>query len=91
FNIHANATYYFSDDASWSLDGDLHYKLLNINDGGFVLDPFAGINFTRTSTTNNSLNLGLFLKYQTEKMGYFLEPRWILDNNQFVLTVGVLF
>lgn len=90
-NIHANATYYFSDDASWSFDGDIHYKLLDVNDGAFIINPFAGLNFTRTSTTNNSLSLGLFLKYQTEKLGYFLEPRWILDDNQFVISVGVLF
>ncbi len=90
FDIHANATYYFSKSASWAIDGDLHYKLLNVNEGKFILNPFAGLNFTYTSTTVNSLSLGVFLKYEAEKLDYFVEPRWILNDNQFVLTVGVM-
>lgn len=89
FEINANATYYLSKKASWAFDGDVHYKLFNINDK-LIINPFAGINFTRTTITNNSLSLGASLKVPTDRYTYFIEPRWILDNKQFVFTVGVL-
>lgn len=90
FDLNTNITYYLASRATWAFDFDLHYNLVNLNEN-FILNPFAGINFTRTDITNNSLNLGLAIKVPTEQYTYYAEPRWILDNNQFVLGIGVIF
>jgi len=90
FDVNTNVTYYLASRASWAFDFDLHYNLLNLNEN-FILNPFAGINFTRTDIINNSLNLGVAIKVPTEQYTYYAEPRWILDNRQFVLGVGVIF
>lgn len=90
FDVNTNVTYYIASRATWAFDFDLHYNLLNLNDN-FILNPFAGINFTRTDITNNSLNLGIAIKVPTEDYTYYAEPRWILDNKQFALGIGVIF
>ncbi len=90
FDVNTNITYYLASRASWAFDFDLHYNLLNLNEN-FILNPFAGINFTRTDIINNSLNLGVAIKVPTDQYTYYAEPRWILDNSQFVLGIGVIF
>lgn len=90
FDINADISYYIASKASWSFDFDLHYRLLNIGDKIYI-NPMAGINFTRTTITNNSLSLGASVRVPTDKYTYFIEPRWILDNAQFVFSVGVLY
>jgi hypothetical protein len=90
FEINADLTYYIASKASVSVDFDLHYRLLNVSEKLYV-SPMAGINITRTTVTNNSLSLGASFKVPTDKYTYFVEPRWILDNAQFVFSVGVLY
>jgi outer membrane autotransporter protein len=90
FDVNTNITYYLASRASWAFDFDLHYNLVNLNEN-FILNPFAGINFTRTDITNNSLNLGIAIKVPTDQYTYYAEPRWILDNSQFALGIGVIF
>ena len=90
FDINADITYYLASKASWSFDFDLHYRLLNIGDKIYI-NPMAGINFTRTTITNNSVSLGASVRVPSDKYTYFIEPRWILDNAQFVFSVGVLY
>lgn len=90
FDANVDIAYYIESKATWSFDFDIHYKLLNLNDN-FILNPVAGINFTNTSVINNSLALGLSMRVITDQYTYYLEPKWILDNKQFVLSVGVLF
>ncbi|MBK9737874.1 MAG: hypothetical protein IPO92_24235 [Saprospiraceae bacterium] len=89
FDINGNVTYYLASKASFAFDFDVHYKLFNVEDK-LLVNPFAGINFTKTEITNNSLSLGISFKVPTEKYTYYIEPRWILDNSQFVFTIGVL-
>lgn len=90
FDVNTNVIYYLASRASWAFDFDLHYNLVNLNDN-FILNPFAGVNFTRTDITNNSLNLGIAIKVPTDQYTYYAEPRWILDNRQFALGIGVIF
>ena len=97
FDINVDVAYYLATKASWSFDFNLHYRLFNLDDK-LILNPTAGINFTRTdfdkdsnSVLNNSLNLGVSLRVPTDKYTYFIEPQWILDNGQFVFSVGVLY
>ncbi len=89
-DLNVDIAYYLASKASWSFDFDLQYKLLNIDDK-LILNPLAGINFTRTSVTNNSLSLGVSIKVPTDKYTYFIEPRWILDYGQFVFSVGAVY
>jgi len=97
FDINVDIAYYLATKASWSFDFNLHYRLFNLDDK-LILNPMAGINFTRTdfdkdskSVLNNSLNLGVSMRVPTDKYTYYIEPQWILDNGQFVFSVGVLY
>ena len=87
FDINGNVTYYFRKDTPWSLDLDLHYRLINFSDH-FLIHPFVGVNFTGS---NNSLTLGTSFKVPTESSTYFFEPRYILDGKQWVFTLGIIF
>ena len=82
-------TYYLRKGTLYSFDFDLHYKLFNIADKVFV-QPFAGLNFTRTTITDSSLNLGASLRFPTERLTYYLEPKLIFDHSQFVISFGIL-
>lgn len=88
-DINMDLAYYIASEASISVDFDIHYRLLNIGDK-VKINPFAGINFTNTTFTNNSLSLGLSFRASDEKYTYYMEPRWILDNKQFVFSIGLL-
>lgn len=97
FDINVEIAYYLATKASWSFDFNLHYRLFNLDDK-LILNPTAGINFTSTdfdkdskSVLNNSLNLGVSLRVPTDKYTYYIEPQWILDNGQFVFSVGILY
>ncbi|MBK9149852.1 MAG: hypothetical protein IPM26_02195 [Saprospiraceae bacterium] len=82
-------TYYLKKGTYYAIDFDLHYKLFNIADK-VLIQPFAGLNFTRTNNTDSSLNLGASLRFPTEKLTYYIEPRLIFDHSQFVLSFGIL-
>ena len=97
FDINVDIAYYLATKATWSFDFDLHYRLFNLDDK-LILNPMAGINFTRNdfnkdneSVLNSSLSLGASLRVPTEKYTYYIEPRWILDFGQFVFSVGILY
>lgn len=83
-------TYYFRKGTYYALDADIHYRLINIRDA-FYLNPFAGINLTRTTFTNTSLNLGLSMIIPSEYISYYFESKYIVDDSQLVLAFGFLF
>jgi hypothetical protein len=87
--LNGNFTYYLRKETLYALDFDLHYKLLNISDKVFI-NPFAGMNFTRTTFTDSSLNIGVSFRFPTEKLTYYLEPKMVFDRSQFVLAFGIL-
>ena len=89
FDLNLDVGHYIASTAKWSFDLDLHYKLFNINDK-ILINPVAGINFTVTEVVNNSLSLGASFRFADDRFTYYLEPKWILDNKQFVLSVGIL-
>lgn len=88
FDLNTDICYYLA--TGWSFDFDLHYHLFNVNDQ-VILNPLAGINFTSTDVINNSLLLGASFRFPTDKYTYYLEPKWILDNNQLIISAGLLF
>ena len=90
FDIDLDAAYYIASKAKWSFDANLHYKLLNISDAVY-LNPLVGINFTKSSRIYNSLLFGLSLKIADNKYTYYLEPKWILNEDQLSISIGVLF
>ena len=92
FDLDLDASYYIASKATWAFDLNFHYRLLKIGDT-FRLNPLAGINFTKTKSNKvyNSLLLGLSAKISGENYTYYLEPKWILNNDQLSISVGVLF
>lgn len=89
FDLNLEVGHYIASKATWSFDFDLHYRLFNINDK-LIINPMAGINFTKTEIVNNSLGLGISFRIPDDRYTYYLEPKWILDYRQFVFSVGVL-
>lgn len=90
FDMDLDAAYYIASTATWSFDANLHYRLINISDAVY-LNPLVGINFTKSSRIYNSLLLGLSLKIPDSKYTYYLEPKWILNEDQISISIGVLF
>lgn len=89
FDINLDFAYYLASKADLSFDIDLHYRLFNIADK-VLINPVAGINFTRIESFKNSLSLGASLRILGDKYGYYIEPKYILNDRQFVLGIGVL-
>lgn len=90
FDVNVDVAYFIAAKASWSFDFDLQYRFFNIGEKVYVR-PMAGINFTRTSITNNSLSLGTSIRVPAEKFTYYLEPRYILDGSQFIISAGLTY
>lgn len=88
-DLNVDIAYYVASKAKWSFDFDIHYNLFNLNDK-LIINPMAGVNFTKTSVVNNSVGLGVSFRIPDDDYTYYLEPKWILDHQQFVFSVGVL-
>ena len=87
---HAHSQLYFGGGMKFNSNTEFKALGLNINDKLFI-SPMGGLNFTKTSVINNSISLGASFKVPSEKYTYFVEPRWILDDSQFVFSVGVIY
>lgn len=90
FDLDLDAAYYIASTAKWAFDANLHYRLLHIADV-FRLSPLAGINFTKASRIYNSILLGVSMKVIDDNYTYYLEPKWILNEDQISISIGVLF
>ena len=89
FVLHGAGTYFFRKATYFAIDADLHYQFINFKDK-FMMNPFAGINLTRTTKTNTSLNLGVSLLFFAENFHYYIEPKFIIDDSQFLLSMGIM-
>lgn len=89
FDINVDLGYYLSKKATYTFDVDLHYRLFNIADK-VLINPLAGINFTRTENFRNSLLLGMSLRILGDRYTYYIEPKYILNDNQYTLGIGIL-
>ncbi len=90
FDINVDIGYYLSKKAELTLDLDLHYRLFNIADK-VLINPTAGINFVKTVNFTNSLSLGASVRVLTDRYNYYVEPKYILNGEQWVFGVGVFF
>ncbi|HRO09426.1 MAG TPA: hypothetical protein PK047_11205 [Saprospiraceae bacterium] len=90
FDLDLDAAYYIASSATWAFDVNLHYRFIKIGDV-VALNPLAGVNFTKSSHIYNSILLGLSLKVYDNKYTYYLEPKWILNEDQVSISVGILF
>jgi|SRR5690606_18212407 len=89
FVLHGAGTYYFRKETYYAIDADLHYRFINLNDI-FTINPFAGINLTRTTKTNTSLNLGLSFMLFRDNYHFYFEPKFIVDDSQFLMSLGIM-
>ncbi|MFZ1703003.1 MAG: hypothetical protein WAT79_01585 [Saprospiraceae bacterium] len=89
FILHGAGTYYFKKGTYYAIDADLHYQFINSNER-FFINPFAGINLTRTFKTNTSLNLGISFIVMRDDFHYYIEPKFIVDDSQFVISIGIM-
>lgn len=89
FVLHGAGTYFFRKETYYSIDADLHYRFINLNEV-FTINPFAGINLTRTTKTNTSLNVGLSLMLFRDNYHFYFEPKFIVDDSQFLMSLGIM-
>lgn len=90
FDANLDISHYIGSKATWSMDFALHYRLFNIDDK-VIINPVGGIIFTKTDLINNSLALGASIRIPSDRFTYYIEPKWVLDNEQILFSVGVLF
>ena len=89
FILHGAGTYFFRKETYYAIDADLHYRFINFNDV-FTINPFAGINLTRTTKTNTSLNVGIGFILYRDNYHFYFEPKFIVDDSQFLLSLGLM-
>lgn len=90
-DISPSFTYFFSNDADYAIDADLHYNLLVVSDA-VTFSPFAGISYLAGTDNNIGFNLGLSLQVKTENGAIYFEPKYMVDNfEDFVFTAGYFF
>lgn len=96
FDIAGGFTFWLQDFVDYSINADLHYKLLVFGDN-ITLSPMAGIDLTRVEVfgfgaTDTSLEVGAFFKIPTEKFTFYAEPKLVLGGGSgLVLSGGILF
>lgn len=93
YEVSPTFSLWLGNGADWSIDTDLHYKLLEIGES-FNFNPFAGLSFTNGGgETNVAINLGLAFKLDLSSGAeIYIEPKFVvIDNNSFVVSGGYLF
>lgn len=92
WDISPTFTYWVGDGLDWSIDTDLHYRLLTIGES-FDFNPFAGLTFINAVDTDLALNIGGSFKFTLESGSViYVEPKFIIvDNDSFVVSAGYLF
>lgn len=86
-------TFWLGSGPDWSLDTDVHYKLLTLGER-FDLNPFAGLNFVKAGgETNVAINAGASFRFHLNSgASIYVEPKYvIIDNSGFVISAGYLF
>ncbi|MBK8388237.1 MAG: hypothetical protein IPL23_02630 [Saprospiraceae bacterium] len=91
FVISGTFTYYLEKSTSIAFDFDARYRLIRIGAVGF--EPLLGINIRRFDEFGDtSMNAGLFMTYETDKLTVYFEPKYILDSKPvFVFSTGFYF
>jgi len=83
--------YYFEDKKRNIIDLDLQYKLVN-TDGGFTLNPLAGIRIKTADELETDLIIGFFSVLPISDYHFYLEPKFVISKNDaFVLSAGFKF
>ena len=83
--------YYFEEDIANIMDFDIQYRLINTN-GGFVLNPMAGIRLTTEPEVSTSLHVGVFSVFPINDFNIYLEPKFVIsENDAFVVSAGFRF
>ena len=92
FAIAGTYSYYFKKNVNYSVETDIKYKLLNIQE--YCVMPLVGVNLNRLYTDNTrvSLNAGLFIQIEREWVDLYFEPKFVLDDTSyFSLSSGLWF
>lgn len=91
FTAGAVYNYYFDDQLANIIDADLQYNLLG-NDGGFTLNPLAGIRFNTVGELDTDLHLGIYSVIPISDRYFYLEPKFVLsETDAFVISGGFKF
>jgi len=90
FTGNVGYNYYFNDIKS-VIDVDLQYTLLE-TDGGFKLNPMAGIRVLTQGKVDTDLQLGLFTVIPIGGYQFYIEPKFVIsDSDAFIVNVGFRF
>jgi len=91
-DLSPSVSYILTDGNPVIFDFDLHYALLEINDGLRFM-PFAGLSLlTGVGDTALAINLGGSIRFEINENTIYIEPKYrIIDSAGFVVSAGMLF
>lgn len=91
FTAGVSYNYYFEKEIGSIIDLDLQYNLLN-TDGGFVINPLAGITIKTVDNVDTDIHLGFYSVIPIGGYHFYLEPKFIIsDDDAFVISTGFRF
>lgn len=91
FTLGVAYNYYFEKNIANIVDVDLQYNLLS-TDGGFTLNPVAGIRVSTAGEVNTNLHLGVFFVLPISDYNIYIEPKFVIsENDAFVVSTGFKF
>ena len=83
--------YYFEKDIANIVDLDLQYNLIQ-TDGGFVLNPVAGIRIKTAGEVESDLHLGVYSVLPIGGYNFYLEPKFVISRDDaLVVSAGFKF
>lgn len=86
-------TFHFDNVANYSIDADVHYKLLDVGDG-FNLAPIAGLTLINYDGGSElGLNLGAFIDLDLDGKHVYIEPKIMFVNggSGLAISAGIFF
>ena len=91
FTVGVAYNYYFEKNIGNIIDVDLQYTLIN-TDGGFQLNPLAGIRVNTKGEVDTDLHLGIYSVLPIGGYHFYLEPKFVISKNDaFVVSTGFRF
>ena len=95
-DIAGSFTYILDDFVNYELDFNAQYKLLELSESleiypmaGFSILSFDFSGFGGGSTS--SVHIGASVRIPGETLNFYVEPKFVFDANQIVISGGVLF
>ncbi len=93
WRVSATFTYHFDREFDWTIDSDIHYKLITLGSDTH-LAPLVGFNINNGPLRGIDIgaNLGVFADFLIENFRLYIEPKFVFkQQSTFVISGGFFF